>query len=228
RGGERDVRAGLEFARRVRGPYPDVPVLIQSARPEHETEARALGADFRLKGSHLLLHELRAFMVDYFGFGDFVFRLPDGREVDRALDLRGLEEKLGTVPAESVAYPAERNHCSKWLKARREFALGGALRPRKLEDYGSVEELRQGLIRAIADYRRERAHVVVADFDRSRFDQSGDFYRIGGGSLGGKARGLAFVRTLLGDARLEGAFPGVSVQVPPPLVLAPHRFADFL
>ncbi|PYQ49902.1 MAG: histidine kinase [Acidobacteria bacterium] len=228
RAGERDVRAGLEFARRVRGPYPDVPVLIQSARPEHEAEARALGADFRLKGSPLLLHELRTFMVEYFGFGDFVFRLPDGREVDRAADLRALEEKLGTVPPESVAYHAERNHFSKWLKARTEFALAQALRPRKMEDYGSVEELRQGLIRAIAEYRRERAHVVVADFDRARFDQSGDFHRIGGGSLGGKARGLAFVRTLLGDARLESTFPGVSVQVPAAVVLATDAFDEFL
>src|SRR5262249_56556483 len=112
RGGERDVRAGLEFARRVRGPYPDVPVLIQSAREEHEAEARALGADFRLKGSPLLLHELRAFMADYFGFGDFVFRLPDGTDVDRAVELRALEEKLGTVPAQSGAYHAERSHFS--------------------------------------------------------------------------------------------------------------------
>jgi len=53
RGGERESEAGLEFARRVRGPYPDVPVLIQSARPEHEAEARALGADFRLSGARL-------------------------------------------------------------------------------------------------------------------------------------------------------------------------------
>ena len=228
RGGKRESEAGLEFARRVRGPYPDVPVLIQSARPEHEAEARALGADFRLKGSPLLLHELRQFMVDYFGFGDFVFRLPDGREVDHAADLRALEEKLGTVPPESIAYHAERNHFSKWLKARTEFALAQELRPRKLSEFGSVEELRRMLIRAISDYRRERGHVVVADFDRARYDASGDFYRIGGGSLGGKARGLAFVRTLLGDAGLEEGFPGVSVCVPAAVVLATDVFDEFL
>ncbi len=228
RGGQRAPRAGLDFARRVREPYPDVPVLIQSAREEHEAEARALGADFRLKGSPLLLQELRRFMVDYFGFGDFVFRAPDGREVDRAVDLRALEEKLRTVPAESVAYHAERNHFSKWLKARTEFALAQELRPRKLSDYGSVEELRQALIRAIGQYRRERSHVVVADFDRSRYDASGDFYRIGGGSLGGKARGLAFVRMLLGQTRLDRAFAGVSVSVPPAVVLATDVFDEFL
>jgi CheY-like chemotaxis protein len=228
RGGDREPRAGLEFARRVRGPYPDVPVLIQSARPEHEEEARALGADFRLKGSPLLLHELRRFMSEYFGFGDFVFRTPDGQEVDRAVDLRALEEKLRTVPAESIAYHAERNHFSKWLKARTEFALAQELRPRKLSDFGSVEELRQALIQAIDQYRRERSHVVVADFDRERFDASGDFYRIGGGSLGGKARGLAFVRMLLGDAQLGSTFPGVSVLVPPAVVLATDVFDEFL
>ena len=39
---------------------------------------------------------------------------------------------------------------------------------------------------------------MVADFDRHHFDSSGSFFaRIGGGSLGGKARGLGFVRYLL-------------------------------
>ena len=46
----------------------------------------------------MLLQQLRQFMVENFGFGDFVFRLPDGTEVGRAHDLKTLEEMLERSP----------------------------------------------------------------------------------------------------------------------------------
>jgi len=228
RGGRKAADAGLEFARHVRGLVADVPVILQSSRPELGPVARDVGADFLLKGSPVLLFELRRVMKEYFGFGDFVFRLPDNVEVARAPDLRTLEEKLRTVPGESVAYHAERNHFSKWLKARTEFSLAHELRPQKVTDFPTVEGLRQSLIRSIAAYRRERSQAVVADFDRETFDGTGDFYRIGGGSLGGKARGLAFVRQLLGETRASDRFEGVQVAVPQAVVLATDVFDRFL
>ena len=148
---------------------------------------------------------------------------PDGSEVDRASDLRGLEEKLATVPAESIVHHAGRNHFSRWLKARTEFALAEELRPRTLADYASPQALRESLIRAIASYRLEQARTLVTDFDRDDFDLSGDFYRIGGGSLGGKARGLAFVRRLLAEQGLRDRFPGVEIAVPTSAVARDRR-----
>jgi CheY-like chemotaxis protein len=226
--------AGLEFARMVRGPCPDVPVLLHSSRPENEARAREVGADFLLKGSPVLLQELRRFMVEYFGFGPFVFRTPEGREVGRAENLRGLEEKLRAVPAESIAYHAERNHFSKWLKARTEFRLAHRLRPRTVKEFGGPEALRRHLIEAIADYRRERGQTLVADFDRATFAPGesergpGDFHRIGGGSLGGKARGLAFMRRLLAEGGAERGLAGVRVTVPSAVVVATDVFDRFL
>jgi CheY-like chemotaxis protein len=224
----RSLEAGLDLARRIREQFPDVPVLLHSSRPENAARATAMGADFLLKGSPRLLSELRRFMVDYLGFGDFVFRLPSGGEVARASDLRTLEACLRSVPAASVAYHAERNHFSKWLKARTEFALAHELRPQKLSDFPDAEHLRQSLLQALSEYRRQRRQTVVADFERDDFDQSGDFYRIGGGSLGGKARGLAFVRLLLAAGGLGQAFPGVALGVPPAVVLGTDVFDRFL
>lgn len=228
REGQWAADAGLEFAGLVRGQWPDVPILMQSSRAENEAVARSAGCEFLLKGSPTLIHDLRRFMLSDFGFGDFVFRLPNGTEADRARDLKGLEEKLHTVPAASIAYHAERNHFSKWLKARTEFALAHELRPRKLADFEGVEGLRRSLIESIAGYRRQRSQAVVADFDRETFDASGDFYRIGGGSLGGKARGLAFGRLLLGERRIKERFPDVDVAVPPAVVLGTDVFDRFL
>ncbi len=134
RRGDGPRRRGWSSPAEVRERWPDVPVILQSSRPENAALARAAGADFLLKGSPRLLGDLRRFMLADFGFGDFVFRLPDGTEVGRAQDLKGLEEQLRTVPAESVAYHGARNHFSRWLKARTEFALAHELRPRKASD----------------------------------------------------------------------------------------------
>ncbi len=132
------------------------------------------------------------------------------------------------MPQESVARHAGRNHFSRWLKARTEFALAHELRPRRLSDYQDAEGLRNSLITTIARYRREQSQVLVTDFDREDFDLSGDFYRLGGGSLGGKARGLAFVRRMLGELGLRDRFEGVEIAVPETAVLGTDTFDRFL
>jgi hypothetical protein len=221
--------AGFDLARRAREEMPDLPILLQSSREEFAAGARRAGATFLRKYSDTLLQDLRRFMVENFAFGDFVFRMPGGAEVDRARDLKTLEDKLGTVPAASIAFHGERNHFSNWLTARTEFSLARKLRPRKVSDFATVEDLRRDLIASIAEYRREQTETLVADFDRHSFDPAINFFaRIGGGSLGGKARGLAFVRFLLNWHGLARRFPGVHIAVPPAIVLATDCFDRFV
>jgi CheY-like chemotaxis protein len=228
RAGSLSREAGVQFARLVRSRQPDIPVMLQSSRPDSEALARSVGASFLLKDSPTLLHDLRQFMVDHFGFGDFIFRMPDGTEVARAHDLKMLEEKLRTAPAESVAYHAARNHFSKWLKARTEFTVAHSLRPRKVSDFATVEHLRQDIIRSIQAYRETRSRGVIADFDRATFDPAAGFSRIGGGSLGGKARGLAFVNYLLTEHQVGERFREMQVAVPPSVVVGTDVFDAFL
>ena len=220
--------AGIDFARAVRALAPDVPILLQSSMPEHWVGAADVGATFLLKGSPTLLSDLRDFMIEYFGFGDFVFRQPDGKQLSRAHDLKSLEDRLATVPGESIAFHAERNHFSIWLKARTEFALADELRPLKPADFTDNEDVRAHVIDTIARYRRDRSLAIVGDFDRAGFDPRYDFQRIGGGSLGGKARGLAFVRMLLGRRRIAETIRNAVVMVPAAVVIATDVFDRFL
>jgi len=221
--------AGFDLAAMARAEVPDLPILLQSSRVEFAAGAGQVGAGFLRKYSVTLLADLRRFMIEHFGFGDFVFRLADGREVARASDLKHLEELLRVVPAESIAFHGERNHFSHWLTARTEFALARRLRPRKVEEFATLEDLRHDLIESIAEYRRQQSHALIADFDRGTFEPHTPFFaRIGGGSLGGKARGLAFARHLLAREAAVRGFPAVEIDVPPAIVLATDCFDRFL
>jgi len=226
--GELDPIAGVEFARMVKAAWPDVPIVLQSGRPENEALAREVDARFLLKGSQTLLNDLRDLMVEEFAFGDFIFRDPEGIEISRAGNLRTLQEALETLPIESLLYHAGRNDFSRWLKARTEFALAHRLRPRKLPHFEDAEAMRRDLIDTIEEYRRERGRTLVADFHRDTFDSTSSFSRIGGGSLGGKARALAFVRHLLNTFEMYTRFPGIQVTVPPSVVLGTDVFDEFL
>jgi hypothetical protein len=221
--------AGFELARAVCTVVPDVPIVLQSSRAEFRARAHAAGYSFLRKRSPTLLRDLRRLMTDQFAFGDFVFRLPSQTEVARASDLDGLEARLREVPVESLTYHAQSNHFSRWLTARTEFALAQKLRPRKVSDFESIEHLRQDLISSIAEYRQEQSEVLIGDFHAARFKPSeATFLKIGEGSLGGKARGLAFVRHLLHRLRMSRRFPVVRVTVPPAVVVTTEMFDRFL
>src|SRR5262249_32147655 len=228
KGGGPGGGAGGGRARRVRDRQSDVPVMLQSSRAENEALARSVGASFLQKGSATLLQQLRLFMSEHLGFGDFVFRMPDKLEVARARDLREFEAILATLPEESLAYHAGRNHFSGWLKARTEFALAHELRPRKVSDFATVEHLRREVLRAIRDYREQTRRGVVVDFDLATFNPKTTLCRMGGGSLGGQPRGLAFVDRLLGASANAERFPGVTIGVPPAVVLGTDVFDEFL
>jgi len=206
-----------------------VPVVLQTSRTEFRPRALAAGYSFLRKRSPTLLKDLRRILTEQFGFGDFVFRLPDLREVGRAKDLNELEEQLQTVSPESLLYHAQSNHFSHWLMARTEFALAAKLRPRKVSDFAGPEHLRRDLIESINDYRREQSELLIGDFNADTFKPSASgFLRIGSGSLGGKARGLAFVRHLLRKNRITRRFPNIRIAVPPALVLATDAFDQFM
>jgi CheY-like chemotaxis protein len=226
--GVKDPEAGLKFVLAVKENHHDIPILLQSSNMDFAAKAQEIGASFIQKNSPRLLHELREFMMSRFGFGDFIFRTPDGKEVGRAHNLITLEEQLRTVPAESIQYHAERNHFSNWLKARTEFWLAYKLRPRKVTDFESVEELRRDLISALKLYQSIRQRGVITDFNKDLFDPNNSFARMGGGSLGGKARGLGFINTLINTYNIRNRFEDVEITVPSAIVIATDIFDQFI
>jgi CheY-like chemotaxis protein len=228
RNGKKDRQAGVRLAHEIKKSHFDIPILLQSNSSEWKEIAEDLGMSFVLKSSPSLLQKVRDFMTQYFSFGDFRFCLPDGTPVGTASDLRSLEMMLGQIPDESLRYHSERNHFSRWLKARTEFWLAHKLRPQRVSDFATLDELRADLIVTLRNFRQRQGRGLVSDFDARTFDPLSSFARIGTGSMGGKARGLAFIGSLLSRRGLAKKFPGVKVTVPPAVVIDTDTFDLFM
>ncbi len=226
RGGKLDARAGLDFVRQVRRRLPDVPVLLQSSESGLAEKAESLGLVFVPKASPHMLARVRAFVQESLGFGDFIFRRPSGEEVARARDLGEFEKEVADIPDDSLVYHVSLNHFSIWLMARSEFAAARELRPVRVEDFPTLEGLRQHLIEVLRRTHREARVGVVSDFSRERFAED-RFLRLGKGALGGKGRGLAFLYLQLAG-RAPDVFGGLPVRLPKTVVIGTEVFDQFL
>ena len=228
RGNVCDPEAGLELTRRIKEENPDMPVLLQSSNSKFAAAAGALGASFMHKAAPDLSKQLRAVILRYFGFGDFVFSDKNGFEFARAADMNTMLKLLKVVPLDSILYHAGRNHFSKWLFARTEFETAYHIRPKRISEFGNPEGLRKYLIETLHQFIYKTQLGTVLKFDRRLFDNSTPFVKIGSGSIGGKARGLAFVDFLLSKSDMETRWPGVAVTVPNTIVLATDVFDFFM
>jgi len=229
REGRLDPDAGFELLQMIRRETADLPLLMLSSEEKNRHRAQQVPAEFLNKNSSTLHAEIREFFKNALGFGDFIFRMPDGTEVARVSTLRDMQKKLPSIPNESIFYHAYRNHFSSWLMARSEIMLATRLKPVKASDFASAHELRQFLIAAIEERRKGRQKGVIAEFVPGRYDPEFEFVKIGKGSLGGKARGLAFMSIQLKENRtLREAFQQVDIHVPQTLVISTEAFDQFI
>ena len=225
--GSHDPQAGKKFITQVQRESPDAAVMLQSSLPENRKVAAKLGVEFIDKADQSLLKGLRSFMRQSLGFGDFIFRLPDGKEVGRAQDLVEMRKLLPDVPGESLRSHALRHDFSKWFRARTEFDLATSLRPHVVTEFTDNEELRQFLLDALRAFEKQRRQAEVADYSSQALEAGSDFVRLGGGSLGGKGRSLAYFHALLPTLDLE-EFSDIEVCIPRTAVVGTKVFDEFL
>jgi len=225
----KDKNAGIELCKIVQADDPYFPILLQSSDAITSELAEGIKVKFVHKFSKTLLHELTYFLLDYLAFGDFRIVDPaSGNEVSRARDLQGLQDQIYSIPDASLKYHIDRNHFSKWLRARALFTLGKLFRQANSEDFASLDEVRDYLFKGMAKYRSVRGRGVIATFDRNKFNEYIQFSRVGDGSIGGKARGLAFIENILKRNALAHRFGSVELTIPRTIVLATDIFSDFM
>jgi CheY-like chemotaxis protein len=229
RNGKMDHAAGLSLLKTVRAETPDIPLLMLSSEEKNRQKADTIPAVFLNKNAPTLHTEIREFFKQYLGFGDFIFRLPDGTEVGRASNLREMQKLLPTIPDASIFYHACRNHFSSWLMARSEIMLATKLKPVKATEFDTVAHLRNFLIYSVAERRKGRQKGIIAQFDPDHYDPEAEFVKIGKGSLGGKARGLAFMSIQLKEnSGFQKRFDDIDIHVPQALVISTEAFDEFV
>ncbi len=218
-----------DFFKQIKDHDPNIPVLIQSANPENEKLANEYGNGFLNKNSRSLPAELKAYMKSHFSFGDFVFTDPEtGMEIARVSDLQNFQRRLFEIPDDSLRYHLSRNHLSKWLYARALFSLAEFLKKISLDDFASIDQARRFIFDAIANFRLNKGHGVIAEFYREHFDEYLTFTKIGEGSIGGKARGLAFLDSIIKQNQYFESFEDTIVSIPRTVVLSTDVFDEFI
>jgi len=226
--GIKDPEAGLKLAKWVRKIDPSLPIMLQSTDLKNQFMADEVKATFLHKGSKTLLTDLRNFITDNFGFGDFVFKLPNRKEVGRADSIESFREGIETIPTKSLFFHAKSNHFSNWLAARTEFDLASKIRPVNAHDFDSGEELRQYIL-ACFDEQKSQNDDRVLDYTTARTQKNkSEFFRLCGGSLGGKARGLAFAKKMVSQTDIRNEFPNVTIRIPNCAVIGTDEFDRFM
>ncbi len=229
RGGSMDDEAGCRFLCKVRAAHPDMALLLMSSDPANRRAADSVPAAFLDKNHDDLAGEMEQFLVNNLGFGPFVFRLPDGSEAGRAADFNEFERCLRDIPPASLLYHAGRNHFSNWFMARSEIGLALRLGAMRSADFAGEAEIRDYLSSMIHAFRKWRQFGLVSVFEPSEFDPLiNDFVKIGQGSMGGKATGIAFWAALLRRyRRLLTSFKG-RITIPRTCVICDDGFRDFV
>lgn len=221
--------AGIELCRYIKNDEPNMPFLLQSSQESMRSVAEELGVGFIVKYSKTLLLELSDYISDHFAFGDFIFKdLRTGAVIGRAKDLREMQQLVMEIPDEVMQYQAERNRLSKWMFSRGLFSLGYALKAVNNDSFDTTAELKEFIIKEINEYRILQGHGVVARFNDDTYSDYIWFARMGEGSLGGKARGLAFINGMLQKYNLLTKYDNVKVLIPRTVVVATDYFDEFV
>ncbi|MEN8204340.1 MAG: PEP/pyruvate-binding domain-containing protein [Bacteroidota bacterium] len=226
---EKERKLGIKLIEQMRKEDPHLPALMQSSDLSNASLAETLGVGFLHKYSKSLSLELRNFIIRNFAFGEFVFRNPETmEEVCRVMDLQALQKKIGEVPDEILSFHAKRNDFSKWLNARAIFPVAQLFKYVHEEDFSNLDEIRTYLYEAISSYRISKGRGIIAQFDKKSHDTYRTFSRIGDESIGGKARGLAFINSVIDKYNLYSKHPNVVITVPKTVVLSTDVFDEFM
>lgn len=229
-GGQIDGSAGIQLLKAILKKRFDIPLLLTSSESTNGEKAATIPASFVDKNSPTLHQDVQSFFLKRLGFGEFSFRLADGQEIARANDLRELGNGLLELPDEIFIDHWLRHDFSRWLFTRGETLLAHEIREVRAKDFdNNLTQMRQYLHQKIYTRRMQRQKGVIVNFDADAYDVDTEFLKIGDGSLGGKARGLAFFASWIDQsATLRKEFEQVKILVPRTLVLTTECFEEFI
>ncbi len=228
---KRDTKAksGLKLCTLIKNEDPTLPILLQSSDPTNKKLAIKAGAGFLNKYAENLLIELKEYILANFGFGTFFFTDPETHEEKYyARNLKEFQETILIIPDNILEYHSRRDDFSRWLNARALFPIAKSFKESYFDDFSSIDKVRKYIYNAIANFRVSKARGIIAEFNRERFDAYLFFSRIGNGNLGGKARGLAFMNSVIKKENFIDKYKNIIITIPSTIVLTTDIFEEFM
>jgi CheY-like chemotaxis protein len=243
--GRLDENAGIDLIAEIRRTLPNLPVIMQSYEQNNEERVRMLGQKFLgsqqkniiqdlmniafiNKNSDSLMQELKNFISNYLGFGDFVFKDAIGQPLAKATSMEEFERILRDIPGESILYHAEKNHFSLWLSARGEINVARIIHPSSINDFSGPEEIRVYLLSTLKKYRQEKRRGKIVGFDTAWEVDSSNIVSLAEGSVGGKGRGLSFINTLLYTFEISQYVSNINLNTPRTSIIGVNEYECFM
>lgn len=227
-GGKMDKHAGVAFIQYIKSHISNLPIILQSSESSNEQIATDLGVTFINKNSETLLNDLKHYLMNYLGFGNFVFRDRKGNKIGVAKSLREFETLLHEVPDESLFLHASENQMSLWLMSRGEIQLAKTLNPISASRFKDMNECRQFFLDTIKHYREEKKKGKILSYDETSSLDEKNIVSFSGGSLGGKGRGLAFIHTLIYNIDFPTLANRINISAPITVVIGANEFQHFI
>jgi len=226
--GKLNDTAGFSLVNQTRKEIKDLPIILQSADDNNAVQAFKMKTTFINKNSETLLVDFRSFIIHYLGFGNFIYRDQKGRQIGQARSLKEFEDRLKTIPEESLLFHARKDHFSLWLMARGEIQAAKILNPAKVADFKDAVSLREYLISVISHFRNEQSKGKVIPFEESAITDATNIVSLTEGALGGKGRGLAFVNTVIYNYDFSRHVPNINICTPVTSIIGAEEFDYFL
>ena len=199
-----------------------------SNRSEYRNEALNITGHFISKKSGTLFNEIKKFMIDNLGFGDLILRNSSGKKIKSVSSVIDLRSNLEKLPLNSVEYHASRNHFSNWLAIRGEFDLANKFRQIGPGKFQNLKKRKEYHLKLLSEHEKNINDAPIVEFNSNTNVSKHKFTRIGSGSLGGKARGLAFATNQLKNSNIIKKYPNIKIRVPNVTVIGTDEFDRFM
>jgi CheY-like chemotaxis protein len=220
--------AGFSFIEKVLAELPDLPILLQSSEPAAAAMASKAGIGYLSKNSPTLLHDLKKYLLSSFGFGPLSIKTDRAAVESNVININQLYSIVSDLPEIVLLDLINRGDLDRWLRARTEFELANTIRDSFRQGPTPIVELGVKLKKIIVDFRTASHRGSIVAYSRYFHEDYSQFSIIGSGSIGGKARGLAFLDRILANNFDQAQFPQTTIAIPRTVVIGTDMFDDFI
>lgn len=223
-----DAQAGFALFQWVQEQNGNIPILLQSSEEANDSKAKQLHIRFVNKHAKDQPEQIKKFLKDNLGFGNFVFRLPNRKIIAEVQNLGEMEKTLKKIDMASFEYHSSRNDFSTWLRTRSMFVLAAKVKATSFKQFESMEDARKFLVAIMHQATLQEKSGGIVDFSSRETVQDNRFIRLGSGSTGGKGRGIAYINSILANESVLTSKDTLDILIPKTVVIGTSIFDKFM